>query len=109
MKLDYLQFLELEVFTRFGSRLEAGMEARLRRGQHLREIFRQDRLMPLPIEFQLAWMIAFNAGLFDGLSPEAAPRQLVRLREGLERSNLTLENSREDWQQAVRAWCMEAA
>ncbi|HYQ91093.1 MAG TPA: F0F1 ATP synthase subunit alpha, partial [Candidatus Competibacteraceae bacterium] len=109
MKLDYLQFLELEVFSRFGSRLEAGMEARLRRGQRLREIFRQDRLMPLPIEFQLAWMIAFNAGLFDGLPPEAAPRQLVRLREGLERSNLTLENSREDWQQAVRAWCMEAA
>jgi F-type H+-transporting ATPase subunit alpha len=28
MKLDFLQFLELEVFTRFGSRLEAGVDAK---------------------------------------------------------------------------------
>ena len=27
MKLDYLQFLELEVFTRFGTKLEAGTES----------------------------------------------------------------------------------
>ena len=85
------------------------MEAKLRRGQRLREILKQDRLMPLPIEFQLAWMIAFNAGLFDGLSPEAVPPQLARLREGLDRSRLTLADSREDWQQAVRAWCAEVA
>jgi len=85
------------------------MEAKLRRGQRLREILKQDRLAPLPIEFQLAWMSAFNAGLFDGLPAEAAPRQLARLREGLGRSGLTLADSREDWQQAVRAWCAEAA
>lgn len=109
MKLDYLQFLELEVFTRFGARLEAGMEAKLRRGQSLREILKQDRLAPLPIEFQLAWMSAFNAGLFDGLPPEAVPRQLARLRENLARSRLTLADSREDWQQAVRGWWAEAA
>ena len=35
MKLDYLQFLELEVFTRFGTRLEATMEKAIRRGQLL--------------------------------------------------------------------------
>ncbi len=32
MKLDYLQFLELEAFTRFGQRLEASMEVRIKRG-----------------------------------------------------------------------------
>ena len=37
-KLDYLHFLEPELFTRFGARLGATMEARLRRGQALREI-----------------------------------------------------------------------
>lgn len=27
------------------------------------KIFKQERLAPLPIEFQLAWMLAFNDGL----------------------------------------------
>ncbi|MDE3051630.1 MAG: F0F1 ATP synthase subunit alpha, partial [Nitrospirota bacterium] len=54
MKLDYLQFLELEVFTRFGARLETSREAKIKRGRVLREILKQDRLSPLPIEFQLA-------------------------------------------------------
>ncbi|MDX2486297.1 MAG: F0F1 ATP synthase subunit alpha, partial [Gammaproteobacteria bacterium] len=49
LKLDYLQFLELEVFTRFGARLEASMEATIKRGRVLREIFKQERLMPLPV------------------------------------------------------------
>jgi len=60
MKLDYLQFLELEVFTRFGARLEESMARKLKRGKVLREILKQDRLHPLPIEFHLAWLIAFN-------------------------------------------------
>ena len=52
MKLDYLQFLELEVFTRFGSRLEAGVEAKIRRGRLLRELLKQERLAPLSPEQQ---------------------------------------------------------
>lgn len=46
MKLDYLQLLELEVFTRFGSRLEASMEDKIKRRRILREIFKQERLVP---------------------------------------------------------------
>ncbi|MCA9796509.1 MAG: F0F1 ATP synthase subunit alpha, partial [Candidatus Eremiobacteraeota bacterium] len=36
MKLEYLQFLELESFTRFGARVEPAMRARLQRGRLLR-------------------------------------------------------------------------
>jgi F-type H+-transporting ATPase subunit alpha len=54
MKLDYLQFLELEMFTRFGARLEPTMQARIRRGRVLRELLKQDRLAPMPVEAQLA-------------------------------------------------------
>ena len=50
MKLDYLQFLELEVFTRFGARLEASIEAKIKRGRMLREALKQDRLSPLAAE-----------------------------------------------------------
>ena len=42
MKLDYLQFLELETFSRFGSRLEAAMQKRLARGRLLRRLLQQD-------------------------------------------------------------------
>ena len=44
MKLEYMQFLELEVFTRFGTKLEASMEAAIQRGRVLREILKQRRL-----------------------------------------------------------------
>jgi F-type H+-transporting ATPase subunit alpha len=104
MKLDYLQFLELEVFTRFGSRLEASMEARIKRGQILRELLKQDRLNPLPIEFEMAWLVAHNEGLFDGVDREQLSSQLEQLRQQVANSGLTLSDSRERWRSAVRLW-----
>ena len=104
MKLDYLQFLELEVFTRFGARLEASMEKAIRRGRVLREILKQDRLTPLPVEFQMAWLLAFNEGLFDGVELEALPVQLQRLQEQVAASGLRLEDDREAWLGAIRRW-----
>ena len=97
MKLDYLQFLDLEVFTRFGARLEAGMERQLKRGAVLRELLRQERLDPLPIRFQLAWLVAFNAGLFDGVDADALPRALAVLRRAVDASPLRLDDARDDW------------
>lgn len=109
MKLDYLQFLELEVFTRFGSQLEASMEAKIRRGRLLREIFRQERLAPQPIEFQFAWMLAFNEGLFDALVPGAIAERLRRIGEHIAQSALTLGDDREKWRQALVDWLKEGA
>ena len=104
MKLDYLQFLDLEVFTRFGARLEAGMEARLKRGALLRELLQQERLDPLPIRFQLAWLIAFNEGLFQGSDPKALPGIMAGLRSAVEASPLTLDDGRDAWLEALRVW-----
>lgn len=109
MKLDYLQFLELEVFTRFGSQLEASMETKIRRGRVLREIFKQERLAPLPIEFQLAWMVAYNERLFDSVATSAIPDCLRHLAQCVARSALTLGDSREQWQQAAAKWMKELA
>jgi len=103
MKLDYLQFQELEIFTRFGSRLEASVEAKISRGRLLRELLKQERLAPLAPEQHMAWLVAYNEGLFDGLASDQLATQLSRLFDNLGALSLSLENSREDWRQAVRA------
>lgn len=107
MKLDYLQFLELEVFTRFGSRLEASIEAKIARGRVLRELLKQDRLSPLPIEFQLAWLTAFNQGLFDNVSPASIPALLDHVSTRVKDSDFTLESRDEEWADAVGHWMSE--
>ncbi len=104
MKLDYLQFLDLEVFTRFGAKLEASMEAAIRRGRLLREILKQDRLQPVAPEFQLAWLIAFNDQLLDELPPEAVPTALAALEAGVAASGLDLESGRDEWRAAALNW-----
>jgi F-type H+-transporting ATPase subunit alpha len=104
MKLDYLQFLELEVFTRFGARLEASMEQAIRRGRALREILKQDRLSPLPVTFQLAWLIAFNEGLLHEQPLEKLPALLLRLQQRVAASGLRLEDPRERWLESLRHW-----
>jgi F-type H+/Na+-transporting ATPase subunit alpha len=109
MKLDYLQFLELEVFTRFGARLEASMEAKIKRGRVLREILKQDRLSPLPIEFQMAWLMGYNRGLFDETSPGNIGQLLQQVATKLSASQLTLDKRDEQWAEAVTSWLREGS
>jgi len=104
MKLDYLQFLELEVFTRFGTKLEAGAQDKIRRGRLLREILKQERLFPLPATFQLAWMIAFNSGQLDSLEPAAIAGALQHILQGLTDDALTLDTPRDDWLARLKHW-----
>jgi len=109
MKLDFLQFLELEVFTRFGSRLEAGVEAKIRRGRLLRELLKQERLAPLGPEQQLAWLVAYNEGLFDGLEGVQVQRRLAALLRRAEGAGPGLSAGREAWRASVVAWLQEGA
>ena len=102
MKLDYLQFLELEVFTRFGARLEASIDAKIKRGRVLRELLKQDRLSPLPVEFQMAWMVAYNEGLLDAAASAEIPALLSRLAEWVGRGGVSLEDKPENWKRAVK-------
>ena len=104
IKLDYLQFLELEVFTRFGTKLEAGTEAKIRRGRLLREILKQDRLNPLAAAFQLAWMIAFNEGLLDACQLNSVTDILHKIEAGLRRNPLALDTARDEWSALLKNW-----
>lgn len=102
MKLDYLRFLELEVFTRFGARLEAAMEKSIQRGRVLRELLKQDRLSPLAAEDQLAWLVGYNEGVFDALAPAEIPAALEQVLAACRAAGLGLDSPREDWIEAVR-------
>jgi F-type H+/Na+-transporting ATPase subunit alpha len=104
MKLDYLQFLELEVFTRFGARLEVSIEAKIKRGRVLREILKQEQLSPLPIEFQMAWLVGFNRGMFDDVPVDDVQTVLARMAANLRSSQLTLDSGEDQWVAAVASW-----
>lgn len=102
IRLDYLQFLELEAFTRFGTRLEPAMELKLQRGRILRSILAQDRLAPVSAESQLAWLIAYNEHLLDQATPAAVPELLQQLDRIINAAGLRLDNPREQWLSRLR-------
>jgi len=104
MKLDYLQFLELEFFTRFGSKLDKSMETRIRRGRILREILKQEPLSPVTIEFQMAWLVAYNEGSFDGLDLEQIKSCLTYLQQQVAHADLNLDAGRDQWRRLINAW-----
>jgi F-type H+-transporting ATPase subunit alpha len=101
MKLDYLQFLELEVFTRFGARVEASIEAKIKRGRILREVLKQDRLALVSGAFHLAWMVAYNEGLLDRSPLDQITPTLRRLENMVASAGLTLENKRDEWKRLM--------
>ncbi|WP_367156041.1 F0F1 ATP synthase subunit alpha [Methylomonas sp. HYX-M1] len=100
IRLDYLQFLELELFARFGTRLEASVEAKLRRGRLLREILKQDRLQPWSEQAHLAWLLAYGDGLFDSIPPHRVEVALNALVANL--PALKLDAPKSQWLAALR-------
>ncbi|WP_150047938.1 F0F1 ATP synthase subunit alpha [Methylomonas rhizoryzae] len=100
IRLDYLQFLELELFARFGTRLEASVEAKLRRGRLLREILKQDRLQPWSEQAHLAWLLAYGDGLFDSIPPHRVEVALNALVANL--TALKLDAPKSQWLAALR-------
>ncbi len=104
IKLDYLQFQELEAFTRFGARLEAQMQAKLQRGRVLREMLKQERLKPCSANELLVWLITYNSGLLDEIEPERVHRHLARLAHAIQHSELDLDTPLEQWQAQIKEW-----
>ncbi|MGZ4959375.1 MAG: F0F1 ATP synthase subunit alpha [Methylomonas sp.] len=102
IRLDYLQFLELELFARFGTHLEAGVEEKLQRGRLLREIMKQDRLQPLSEQAHLAWLLAYGEGLLAHVAPEQAGAVLARMLAQLPAYNLKLDMPKKQWLEVLQ-------
>jgi F-type H+-transporting ATPase subunit alpha len=71
LRLDYAQFLELEVFTRFGGMPEGRVRDQLRRGKRIRAILRQPQNASLRLADEVAILLAVQSGLLDPLSLDA--------------------------------------
>jgi F-type H+/Na+-transporting ATPase subunit alpha len=81
LRLSYAQFEELEMFARFGTRLDDKTRDTIERGRRVRKVLTQPELQPLPIPEQLAVLIAVTEGLFDNLPVEEIPRAEKMVRE----------------------------
>jgi F-type H+/Na+-transporting ATPase subunit alpha len=81
LRLSYAQFEELEVFARFGTRLEKETRQQLERGERVREVLKQTQFDTIPVPEQIFVLLAVIEGLFDSLPLEKieAVQQEVRV------------------------------
>jgi F-type H+/Na+-transporting ATPase subunit alpha len=79
LRLDYSQFLELEMFSRFGGLTDARVKAQVVRGEHIRALITQPRFTPLRPVDEVALLAALAEGVFDTLPLEELPTLRTRL------------------------------
>lgn len=67
LRLDYAQFLELEVFARFGAMVDERTKKKLEHGKHIRSILEQGQFEPRSLTEQSALLLALNEGKLQHL------------------------------------------
>ncbi len=67
MRLDYAQFLELEMFTRFGGVTDEQVKEKMVRGRRIRAILSQLQYAPLRLVDEIGLVMAVQSGLLDPL------------------------------------------
>ena len=65
VRLDYAQFLELEMFTRFGGLSDNRVKAQITRGERIRTLITQPRFAALRLADEVALLAALADGVFD--------------------------------------------
>ena len=85
LRLDYAQFLELEMFTRFGGMPDTRVRNQLTRGARIRAILDQPQHAPLRLADEVALVLAVQSGLLDALPLPAVAEFRRGLRDALDR------------------------
>src|SRR5271165_5649711 len=67
VRLDYAQFLELEMFTRFGGLSDSRVKAQITRGERIRTLITQPRFAALRLVDEVGLLAALADGVFDPL------------------------------------------
>jgi F-type H+-transporting ATPase subunit alpha len=95
LKLDQAQFRELEAFSKFGSDLDASTKLIIERGRRNTEVLKQPQYAPVPVEEQVAMILASTKGYIDKV-PVQKVKEFEKEFIGLLRAqnNSVLENFR---------------
>ncbi len=95
LRLDYAQFLEIEVFTRFGALVDERTRKAIEHGRHIRAALEQTRYAPLPLAIEVTLLLALATGTLDAvplsrmaaLKGQLQPWLEARLRPAIDRLN----------------------
>ena len=83
LRLSYAQFEELEMFARFGTRLDDKTREAIERGRRVRKVLTQPEMEPLTIPEQIAILLAVAGGLFDAIDVEDIPEAEARIKKAM--------------------------
>ncbi|MGA7326664.1 MAG: F0F1 ATP synthase subunit alpha [Rhodomicrobium sp.] len=67
LRLEYAQFLELEVFTRFGTMVDERTRKIIEHGRRIRAVLGQRQFEPLSLGEEVALLCALSDGVLDGV------------------------------------------
>jgi F-type H+-transporting ATPase subunit alpha len=79
LRLEYAQFLELEIFTRFGGMVDERTQRLIERGRRIRAVLTQPQYEPLSLAHQAALLLAIEQGLMDHLAVDKVHELRVNL------------------------------
>jgi F-type H+-transporting ATPase subunit alpha len=120
LKLEYAQFLELEVFTRFSAMVDERTKRTIEHGRRIRAILAQPEYRPHTLPQQVALLLAVDEGKLDGIPlglverfksglgawlSEHCPRAIARIEDSGDLSD----EDRQDLVEAVDAFLAEIA
>src|SRR6185437_1900845 len=83
LRLEYAQFLELEVFTRFGTLLDERTRRIIEHGRRIRAVFTQPQFSPFATGEEVALLLALAERLLDDIPLECIGAFRDRLRDWL--------------------------
>lgn len=99
LRLDYAQFLELEMFTRFGAMADERTRRTIERGRRVRAVLAQPRFAVMSLGTEAALLLALEEGILDRLDLDQVREFAARLPEWLAghaaRAAATIEESGE--------------
>jgi F-type H+-transporting ATPase subunit alpha len=84
LRLELAQFRELRAFVQFASDIDEATRARIKRGETLTEILKQEDLAPASIEHQVVVLYAAGNGYLDDVPKEKLVAKEKELREYFE-------------------------
>ncbi len=79
LRLEYAQFLELEVFTRFGAMLDARTGRTIEHGRRIRAILSQREYRPLSQSAEVVLLLALHSRILDDIALDRIPTFLERI------------------------------